>query len=312
MKDLNYPLVSILINNYNYGRFLTEAINSALAQTYTNIEVIVVDDGSTDNSHEIIKDYGDKIIAIVKQNGGQASAFNTGFAASSGEIVCFLDADDMFLPEKVQEIVNIFIEHQDIGWCFHLLNFFGDRQPEIQPDLDRWSSGRYDLRSTIKSGKLSGRMPEINLATSTMCFRSFLLKTILPMPEIIKITSDDYIKYVALGLTPGFILIKELALQRIHNSNAYTLRTDRDKQKLSAKINILSAYWMKTNFPSIVSKFSDNIFATAISKYWLNGGVELECQEIVTTYLGALTLPERIEFYARAVFNYIKFSKSRL
>jgi glycosyltransferase involved in cell wall biosynthesis len=70
MKD--HPFVSILINNYNYGRFLQEAIDSALNQTYSPTEVIVVDDGSTDNSREIIASYGNKIIPVLKENGGQA------------------------------------------------------------------------------------------------------------------------------------------------------------------------------------------------------------------------------------------------
>jgi glycosyltransferase involved in cell wall biosynthesis len=305
-NNTQLPLVSILINNYNYGRFLTEAIDSALNQTYQNIEVIVVDDGSIDNSHEIIKTYGDKIIPIIKENGGQASAFNTGFAASRGEIICFLDSDDLFLPEKVEEIVNIFGENEKIGWCFHVLSFFGKNQKNFELNNDKWSSGKYDLRSTIGGGKFEGTMPAINLATSTMCFRSSLLHTILPMPEIIRITSDDYIKYVALGLTPGFVLIRELALQRIHDSNAYTLKTDRNKQKLSAKINILSAYSMKNKFPSVMSKFSNNIFASAIGRYWANGGIESECQEIVKSYIAVLTLSEKTEVYIRIIFNYIK------
>ncbi len=90
------PKLSILINNYNYGRFLGEAIDSALAQTYRNIEIIVVDDGSTDNSCEIIAGYGDRIIPILKENGGQASAFNAGFAISTGEWIALLDSDDVF------------------------------------------------------------------------------------------------------------------------------------------------------------------------------------------------------------------------
>ena len=118
MQNLDLPLVSILINNYNYGRFLTEAIDSAIAQTYSHIEIIVVDDGSTDNSHDIIASYGTKIVPIIKQNGGQASAFNTGFAASHGDIICFLDADDLFLPHKVTEIVKILTADLDWRcWC---------------------------------------------------------------------------------------------------------------------------------------------------------------------------------------------------
>ena len=85
------PLVTILICNYNYGRFLAEAIESALAQTWKNIEVIVVDDGSTDESREILTKYKGKIRIILKENGGQASAFNAGIAKARGEIVCFLD-----------------------------------------------------------------------------------------------------------------------------------------------------------------------------------------------------------------------------
>jgi glycosyltransferase involved in cell wall biosynthesis len=69
------PLVSVIINNYNYGRFLGEAIDSVLNQTYQRTETIVVDDGSTDNSREIIAGYGDRIIPVLKANGGQNSGF---------------------------------------------------------------------------------------------------------------------------------------------------------------------------------------------------------------------------------------------
>ena len=78
------PLVTIVVNNYNYARFLAEAIDSALAQTYAALEVVVVDDGSTDESREIIAQYGGRVIPVLKDNGGQASAFNAGFAAARG------------------------------------------------------------------------------------------------------------------------------------------------------------------------------------------------------------------------------------
>src|SRR5579872_6996796 len=99
------PCVTVLINNYNYGRFLREAIDSALKQTYKNIEVVVVDDGSTDESREIIRGYGDRVVPVFKANGGQASAFNEGISASRGEIICFLDSDDIFHPTKVEKVV---------------------------------------------------------------------------------------------------------------------------------------------------------------------------------------------------------------
>lgn len=99
------PVVSIVINNYNYGRFISQAIDSALNQTYSNTEVVVVDDGSTDNSREIITGYGDRIIPILKENGGHGSTFNAGLAASRGEIIIFLDSDDYLFPDTVKRVV---------------------------------------------------------------------------------------------------------------------------------------------------------------------------------------------------------------
>jgi glycosyltransferase involved in cell wall biosynthesis len=87
-------MASVIISSFNYGTFLREAIESALNQTYTHTQVIVVDDGSTDDSPEIIASYGQQITSILKPNGGQASVLNAGFAVSSGDIIVFLDSDD--------------------------------------------------------------------------------------------------------------------------------------------------------------------------------------------------------------------------
>jgi glycosyltransferase involved in cell wall biosynthesis len=99
--------VSIIINNYNYDRFLPDAINSAINQTYPHTEIIVVDDGSTDNSRDIIAGYGQRIIPIFQPNSKQAAAFNSGFAKSKGDIIIFLDADDYLFPYAVEEIVAV-------------------------------------------------------------------------------------------------------------------------------------------------------------------------------------------------------------
>ena len=109
--SLQSPLVSVIIGNYNYDYFLPEAINSVLQQTYRNFELIVVDDGSTDNSREVIESYGEKIIAVFQPNGGQGAAFNVGINRAKGEIVCFLDADDYYYPDKLRKIVSGFCNH---------------------------------------------------------------------------------------------------------------------------------------------------------------------------------------------------------
>src|ERR1700756_917891 len=118
MSSCELGLVSILINNYNYARFLPDAIESALGQSYPSVEVIVVDDGSTDNSRDVMANFGKRIKSIFQPNGGQASSFNTGFAACRGEFICFLDADDLFKPEKAQSLVDTFASDPTLGWYF--------------------------------------------------------------------------------------------------------------------------------------------------------------------------------------------------
>jgi glycosyltransferase involved in cell wall biosynthesis len=295
----NYPLVSILINNYNYGNFLAEAIDSALNQTYPYIEVIVVDDGSTDNSHDVIQSYGDKIVSVFKENGGQASAFNIGFDKSQGEIICFLDADDLFLRDKIEKIVNIFKNYLHSDWCFHPLQFVNSSLEKEQQEIYTGKSGLYDIRPYIRRGKLSSKLPFHGIATSGMCFQRSLLAKMLPMPETIRITSDDYLKYSAFGLSEGFILLEELAFQRIHDNNAYTLR--KDKQDLRAKIQIITAYWLRKNIPSI-SKFANNIFALGLGMYKKLGITNKEVQLIINAYFSSLKLLEKLEINLRAIY----------
>lgn len=92
------PLVSICVVNHNYARFLPAAIDSALGQAWPAVEVVVVNDGSTDASDEVIAGYGGRVVVVHQPNGGQGSAFNAGFAACSGDLVAFLDADDVLEP----------------------------------------------------------------------------------------------------------------------------------------------------------------------------------------------------------------------
>jgi glycosyltransferase involved in cell wall biosynthesis len=92
------PLVSVIVGNYNYAAYVGEAIESVLAQTHPRVEVIVVDDGSTDGSRAVIERYGDRVRALFKPNAGQGSVYNAGFRMAQGELVLFLDSDDVLLP----------------------------------------------------------------------------------------------------------------------------------------------------------------------------------------------------------------------
>ena len=122
------PLVSIIINNYNYEKFLSKAIDSALTQYYSNIEVVVVDDGSTDNSRSVIEQYGDKIIACFQENGKQGAALNKGFSICHGEILFFLDADDFLFKNAVESVVRVWSEDL-VKVHFRLQIVDGESQP---------------------------------------------------------------------------------------------------------------------------------------------------------------------------------------
>lgn len=207
---------SILINNYNYGHYLRQCIDSALAQTYRDLEVVVVDDGSTDNSRDIIESYGNRVIALFKENGGQASCFNAGFARSKGEIIFLLDADDEFHPNKVAVIADVY-RRLDVQWCCDLPDLAKmptDPAGEAAAEVEL-----FDARTTIADGKL----PWVPAATSGLSFRRNLLAKILPMPTAGGITlSDNYLKFAAAGLGKGAVCKMRLTHQRVHGGNRYT------------------------------------------------------------------------------------------
>jgi glycosyltransferase involved in cell wall biosynthesis len=262
--------------------------------------VIVVDDGSTDDSRAIIAGYGDRIQAIYQANQGQASAFNTGFAQSRGEIICFLDADDIFLPHKVATMVDAFAVSPAMGWCFHPQVLFQEGEPRVIPAVTAVAPiVQHDLIALMQRGKLGNPFDFPIPATSAMSFHRRLMQRILPMPQGPGITlNDSYIKFVALGVSPGVTLNQAMTLQRIHDSNAFTLKDDR---RQVAQIHVLMAYWIRQKFPQL-TQFTNNLLAVGVSAYQKTGGIEPDYRELVQDHLRALQIKQRLEFQLRIWF----------
>jgi glycosyltransferase involved in cell wall biosynthesis len=186
------PGCSIVITNYNYGRFLGACIESALAQTASGAEVIVVDDGSTDSSRAVIAGYGHLLQAIHKSNGGQASAFNAGFAASRGEVVIFLDADDMLAPGALEAVLPLFEDRNviKVHWPLRLIDEHGRSLGRLKPDdVKRLPEG--DLRQAVlRDGPTNRLWPP----TSGNAWSRRFLEDVLPMDEaMFVIGADNYL-----------------------------------------------------------------------------------------------------------------------
>ena len=226
------PLVSIVIDNFNYARFLRAAIDSALAQTYTNVEVVAVDDGSTDNSREVISSYGDKVSAVFKANGGHASAFNAGFLASHGSIIMFLDADDMLLPNAVEEVVRAW--HPGVAKAQFVLAHV-DAQGRTLGGVVPYSPAQMpegDIRAIILD---TGGY--IGVPTSGNAFARTVLDRLLPLPEPLwPQSADTSLEIIAPFLGDVVSLRKTLGCYRIHDSNGYMLDEGLDSRKLRIKI----------------------------------------------------------------------------
>jgi len=230
------PLVSIIIDNYNYGRFLQDAIESALNQTYPNIEVIVVDDGSTDNSREIIGHYVDAglIKAVLKENGGQASAMNAGFKVSNGDLVVFLDADDVLRPEAIETAVNAWQPGvSKVQWRLQLtdncLRPLGVFSPPLEArlangDIRKLMYDWFEYPASAQSGNIYAR--------------SFLLRVMPLPPEDWRICADTPLLKLAPFFGEIISLTDVLTYYRMHNNNNSMLVVDPPSFMLFASTKI--------------------------------------------------------------------------
>ena len=134
------PRVSVVIPNYNYARFVDAAVESALGQTLPPLEVIVVDNGSTDNSLEVLKKFGEKIRVIAQENRGQAGSRNRGMVEARGEFVAFLDADDLWRANKLEKQMKLFSDSEVGLVCCALEKVHADLTPisVIEPKKRGW------------------------------------------------------------------------------------------------------------------------------------------------------------------------------
>jgi len=213
----NLPLVSIVIINHNYATYLPYAIGSALEQTYRPVEVVVVDDGSTDDSRAVIGSFGSKIASVLQEQRGHVAAFNAGFAASAGSILIFLDADDFLYETCVACVVNAWKPGAvKVQYRLDTIDQSGvDQQlpfPYFPPDL----GPEQVLQQAISLGVYPWTVSSGNAFS-----RSFL-EQLLPIPaERIFKSPDGYVNKMAPLFGAVQTLNMVLGAYRVHGRNAW-------------------------------------------------------------------------------------------
>jgi glycosyltransferase involved in cell wall biosynthesis len=241
------PSVSVLITCFNYAAYVGEAIDSALDQTYPAAEIIVSDDGSHDNSCDVIESYvsrGLGVRLLRNPHGGMAANLNSAYRNCSGDIICLLDADDVFLPGKIEAVVNAFHAHPLAGFAIH---------PACMVDNQKRARGIYPLLSALpegdcaqitydNSGILMGLPPTTNLA-----LRREVADCIFPIAIEYTGYAEQIIHRLAPLMTEVCAVDVPLALWRLHGQNDQN-STRVTSRRLERELKIMDSLWLEQKY----------------------------------------------------------------
>lgn len=204
------PLVSAIIPTYNRAAYLVQAVESALAQSYPALEIVVVDDGSTDGTREALTPYLHRIRYIYQDNQGEAVARNTALAASKGELIAFLDSDDIWLPGRLETQVELLHSRPDVGMvAAHATQIDGNGKPVSNVPLYPYQSEGSVLLETLL---LRSPLPVDVLLVWREC-----LPSPLPFTPGVRFGSDWEMCLRVAAKHPVWFLDKPLAGVRVHD-----------------------------------------------------------------------------------------------
>ena len=213
------PLVSVIIPTYNYGRFIREAVDSVVNSDFPadEVEVIVVDDGSTDDTVLKVRPYGDRVRYLWQRNRGKAHATGVGIARARGRYLFNLDADDLFLPEKLRAVVDVFESDPNIVHVAH---------PALYWNVGADTRAVEPIPAGLRGLKLGGkkllsrfyREKVLFGGGSTFAARADVLKAVRIPPEV-DMLIDEYLVMATLNRGDSFFIERPLSVWRIHAGN---------------------------------------------------------------------------------------------
>jgi hypothetical protein len=221
------PFVTALIDTYNHEPFIEKAVDSVLQQDFpaTETEILVVDDGSTDRTQELLRKFAPRVRLLHKANGGQGSAFNVAIPEAHGEIIAFLDGDDWWAPRKLTSVLEVFSNDTAVGLVGHAVT-------QVYPDgTERTETPRDISRFRIASAKdaRTFRMRKTFLGTSRMAYRREVLRQIGPVPEALTFEADEYLFTLAAFFADVVVLKEPHSFYRLHEGNLFQLTNGGDE-----------------------------------------------------------------------------------
>lgn len=241
------PLVSVLVTSYNYARFLPEALDSILAQTYTNWETIICDDGSTDNSRQVIESYlarDSRFRCVFKQNGGLSTALNAAYSESNGDIIAMLDADDVMMPLKCSHVVEMFRADKEVGLVGHPLipiSATGERIGDPIPA--RMDDGWLGPRALISGGRCNFTC----YYGGGSSFRRQIAECVFPIPPELR-GADAYVMGLAQFITKFCASPDADGSYRLHGANMTGLGDGSLPHLRQAIVDIVEVYDYQVRF----------------------------------------------------------------
>lgn len=267
--------ISIVIDNYNYPEYVEQAINSALSQTYNNIEVIVVDDGSTDNCPELLQRYASRVRLVLKRNGGQASAFNAGLALATGDVVMLLDADDVLRSDAAAKVAAAW--RPGISKIHYPLALIDEEGKPLDCAIPR---------APLPSGDLSQEVLRrgfyVSSPTSGNAFSREMLQHLMPVLDEAewRVGVDGYLVFLAPFFGKIGAISEPIAYYRIHGKSVTAMNGTgaMDPNRMSSLLS--SDIRLRRTLERFAAERGLVLSDQAVYSHWLHRKLRLACFKI--------------------------------
>jgi glycosyltransferase involved in cell wall biosynthesis len=258
-------MISIIIPAYNSEKYITETINSVLTQTYTDWELIIIDDGSTDNTAEIVKQFcekDDRIKYYYQENSGVSSARNLGIEKAEGNIIAFLDADDVWLEDNLSEKNKVLSDNTDVDWVFSQIIYFSQKKEVVDNNIE--DINKLNWLDSLLLWKGEVKTTPSNIIVKRKCLKSGIrfdtnLSTAADQDFCIQLAAKYRGRYIAKPL------VKYRIVENSMSSNIFLMEKDHIRvYKKAEKNKLFKSFWFKQQCFS-------NLYWILAGSWWKDG-----------------------------------------